>query len=399
MVSPEAPWPATTGGLVRIAEICNQMASHCDLTFVSPRRRDQRLPDDPRVRFVCPEVPAAGVVRRARALLEPTKPFHVSMYAQNAVADLVRRELAEHRYDLVYSHFFYYVGYIGDAGVRVVIDQQNVDRVYWRNKADHSQFPINLFARWNMRKTIAYESRLLSRIWGYVSVCDEDRQQTQTYARQHVKHFWVAPNGVDTRRFTPADARAIRPDAVTLGYLGSMDLQMNVEAVRRFCAVLLPQIRRALPGIDVTFLVIGRQPAPALTKLAETTPGLSFSGTVEDVVPWLHKLDILVCPLRIGAGTKLKVAEAMSCALPVVGSSLAFAGLPGRSGEHYIQADSDESFVSAVCRLVRDPGERADIGRKARELARMHLEWDAIGQQMAGELREALVNDRSALQP
>ena len=64
MVSPEAPWPATTGGLVRIAAICNQMARYCDLTFVSPRRPDQKLPDDPRVRFICPEVPAAGVVRR-----------------------------------------------------------------------------------------------------------------------------------------------------------------------------------------------------------------------------------------------------------------------------------------------------------------------------------------------
>jgi glycosyltransferase involved in cell wall biosynthesis len=333
------------------------------------------------------------VVLRGLALLDPSRPFHVALYSHNTLARLVRSELAERPYDLVYSHFLYHLGYVSDSSVRVVIDQQNVDRVYWGNKADNSPFPLNVFARWNMRKTIAYENRRLTRIWGYVSVCEEDRQQTLTYAQPSVKHFWVAPNGVDTRRFTPAEANPATGKEVTLGYLGSMDLQMNVEAVRRFCTALLPRIRHALPGMDVRFLAIGREPTAAIRRLAEATPGMSLSGTVEDVVPWLQKLDILVCPLRIGAGTKLKVAEAMSCGLPVIGSSMAFAGLPGESGEHYVRADSDDSFIPAVCRLARTPGERVRIGRNARELAQTHLEWDAIGQQIVGQIQEALVND------
>jgi glycosyltransferase involved in cell wall biosynthesis len=117
---------------------------------------------------------------------------------------------------------------------------------------------------------------------------------------------------------------------------------------------------------------------------------MTLSGTVGDVVPWLQKVTILVCPLRIGAGTKLKVAEAMSCALPVVGSPLAFAGLPGRSGEHYIRAENDEQFVAGVCRLATNPAERLVMGCKARVLTQAHLDWDAIGDRLADDISQGL---------
>ena len=393
MLSPEAPWPATTGGLGRIGGLLNHLATHCDVTFIAPRRPDQRPPDDPRIRFICPEVPAERALRRALALLDPSRPLHVAFYTRRVVADLVRQELAERRYDVVYSHFLYHLGYLGFTRVPVVVDTQNVDRVYWQNKADNSPFPVNLFAAWNTRKTIAYETRHLRRIWGYVSVSEEDREQTRQYASPTVKHFWVASNGVDTRRFVPGAEHSPATGTVTLGYLGSMDLQMNVEAVQRFSTALLPQIRQALPDFDIRFVAIGREPTPAIQALANATPGMSLSGTLPDVVPWLQKLDILVCPLRIGAGTKLKVAEAMSCALPVVGTSLAFAGLAGDSGTHYVKADTDDAFVAAVCRLAHSPLARAQMGRDARAFAERHLDWSAIGAQLAAQIGEALTDE------
>ena len=398
MLAPALPWPGTTGGLVRIAALTRQMARHFDVTFLSPRAPGQRLPGDLDVRFVCPEVRESIVVRRAVALLAPSRPFHVARYAHAEVRHAIRRELSEQRYDLVYGHFIYCLDDLPATNVPVVIDQQNVDREYWRNKADLSRFPVSAIAKWNARKTIAFENRHLSRIWGYVSVSDEDRERTRAYADRQVTHFWVAPNGVDTRRFAPAETPPRTGRELTLGYLGSMDLQMNVDAVVRFITRQLPRIRRALDGTTVKFLVIGSNPSSTVRKLADATAGVTLSGTVPDVVPWLQAVDILVCPLRIGAGTKLKVAEAMSCGLPVVGFPLAFAGLPGRSGEHFVRTDNDDGFVDAVCRLGGDPCERAALGAAARVLAATHLDWDAIGHRLAGEIGQAVINGRSAFQ-
>lgn len=389
MVSPAAPWPATTGGLVRIEAVLRQMARHFDLTFVSPRRRDQRLADDVPARFLCPPIGDPGNARRLLAAVDPVRPYHASFYSRRAIRSLVRAELASGAYDLAYSHFIYGVQYFRRCAVPVVVDQQNVDRVYWSNKAEHSGFPLGAYAGWNARRTIAYETRVLPDIWAYVSVSDEDREQTRAYAGGVARHFWVAPNGVDTTRFSPGAARA-DSGVITLGYLGSMDLQMNVDAVERFSRELLPRIREELRGVDVRLLVIGREPSPALRALAAADDGITLSGTVDDVVPWLRRVDVLVAPLRIGAGTKLKVAEAMACALPVVGTPLAFAGLPGRSGEHYVRAESGDEFVAAVCRLARRSDARLEMGQRARELTRQHLEWNAIGDRLAADIQDGL---------
>jgi polysaccharide biosynthesis protein PslH len=393
MVSPAAPWPATTGGLVRIAAVFRQMARHFDVTFVSPQVRDRTLPDDLRARFVPAPIGDPGAARKALALFDPSRPYHAAMYARPQIERILRRELAG-EYDVIYSHFIYGVQYFSDGRVPLVVDQQNVDREYWSNKADHSRFPLNVYAAWNTRRTVRYESRMLRRIWGYVSVSDQDRQRTRAYAAGHVQHFWVAPNGVDTRRFVP-HRRPGPPNQLTLGYLGSMDLQMNVDAVRRFCVELLPRIQAALPRLDVRFVVIGRAPAPSLRTVARETPGMSLTGTIDDVVPWLQKVDILVSPLRMGAGTKLKVAEAMACGLPVVGSPLAFAGIPGRSGEHYVCVERDLDFVHAVCRLAEHAAEREAVGRAARALTQRALDWDIIGDRLAEDIRAGLAHRSS----
>lgn len=393
MLSPTAPWPATTGGLVRIAALLDQMARHFDVTFIAPRRPDQVVPTLAPAEFICPALADASVGRRVRAAADWSRPFHAALYRRPEVARLVHGELARGGYSVVYSHFIYGLDYLADSSVPVVVDQQNVDRLYWRNKAEQSSFPMNTFARWNVSRTIAFEKRFLQKIWAYVSVSDDDREQTQRYAQPRVKHFWVGPNGVDTRRFIPRTPARRADAALTLGYLGSMDLQMNVDAVRRFCAILLPRIRARLHDIDVRFLVIGRNPSAAIQALADETVGMSLSGTVDDVVPWLQQVDIVVCPLRIGAGTKLKVAEAMSCGLPVVGSSLALVGVPGCPGEAYVRADHDDSFVEAVCRLARAPDDRTAIGANARRVAERHLEWTVIGHALASEITAALMSE------
>ena len=374
---------------MRIEGVLRQMARHFDLTVIAPAG-PAAAPQGIRATFVAPPVRVNARLRSLGALVDPARPYHVSFYSRPEVARAVNAELQRNRYDLIYSHFIYGLEYV-DGRIPVVVDQQNVDRDYWQNKADLSRFPLNAFFHWNTRKTIRYEMAGLKRVWAYVSVSEEDRERTRRYASPSVPHFFVAGNGVDTTRFVPGSASSAA-GTLTLGYLGSMDLQMNVDAVQRFCTALLPRIRSELRGIDVRLVVIGRRPAASIRRLAARIPGMTLTGTVADVVPWLQRLSLLVSPLRIGAGTKLKVSEALACGIPVVGTSLAFAGVPGVSGEHFVRADDDQEFVSAVCRLARDPSARDVMGRRAREVAVEHLDWDRIGDRLSEDIRRALAD-------
>jgi glycosyltransferase involved in cell wall biosynthesis len=234
---------------------------------------------------------------------------------------------------------------------------------------------------------------MLPRLWAYVSVSDEDRERTVAYAGATVKNFWVAPNGVDTARIRPRPPGRSSDGKIVLGYLGSLDLSMNADAVRWFCARLLPRIRARLADVDVEFIGIGRNPTHRLRRLASRERGISFSGTVPDVVPWLQSVDILVCPIRMGAGTKLKVAEAMACGLPVIGSPPALAGAPGQDREHFFRAEDDDAFVEAACDLAASPQRRLAVGQAARQMAEERLSWGRIADNLADDIANALSRD------
>jgi glycosyltransferase involved in cell wall biosynthesis len=168
-----------------------------------------------------------------------------------------------------------------------------------------------------------------------------------------------------------------------------------VSAAQHLYAELLPRIRAALPGVRFRLLLVGRDPVEGLRAAAKRDAGIELTGTVPDVRPYLRQMDVFVAPLQIGAGTKLKVLEAMASGLPVVGTDIALLGLAGQDGTHYRRANDDASFVQAVCQLAQQPDERQRMGRAARELVEASYGWAAITENLANGLLAALAERRA----
>jgi glycosyltransferase involved in cell wall biosynthesis len=391
MLSPSLAWPSTTGGQVRIAEVAMRLAQHFNVTFMSPRYHGELLPHFDNIKCVCPDAGRPGLITRLRALLNPFLPYHTAICRNHSFSEAIRLELQSQPYDVIYSHFIHPLICLPPRfSAHLVVDQHNVDRDYWQNKVSLNAGLMKLFCRWNRQRTVMFENSSFQNIWAYVSVSNEDRAGTMSYAHPHVKHFWCAPNGVDTQKYKPASTPAIAKDGIVLGYLGSMDLPMNTHAVTSFAVSILPLIRARLTDLKTEFLVIGRNPAASIRNLADGMPGIRLSGTVDDVAPWLRQVDILVAPIQMGAGTKLKVVEALACGIPVVGTSPALAGLPGKADVHYLRADDNESFADSVCALAHSPDRRRSLGNAARELAEEYLSWDRIVNDLAQNIEEVL---------
>lgn len=117
---------------------------------------------------------------------------------------------------------------------------------------------------------------------------------------------------------------------------------------------------------------------------------MEVTGTVPDIRPWLRKADIFAAPLTEGAGTKLRVVEAMATGLPVVGTDLALRGLKGQDGVHYLRANDDDSFARCVATLGASLPQRAKMGMRARQLVEENFTWGRITACLANELEAAL---------
>ncbi|MBK9091422.1 MAG: glycosyltransferase [Anaerolineae bacterium] len=395
MMSPACPIPAQTGGLVRIERILSGLAQYHSITFVAPfepsekyslQELTQQLPGNAVL------VPTARptAIRKFRSVLS-IYPYHVSLYNEPKIASIVSRLLETEQYSLIYLHFLYTLSYIPRAvQIPVVVDQQNVDRVYWMRKASSpgGRIAWRLAAGLNLYKTIWFENRILHRVSGYVSVSELDRKKTMVYASSRVPYFLVAPNGVDCQyhrqRFSHANGRHI-----VLGFFGSLDLALNQDAARILCCDILPLVRAQSPDHDFSVLLIGRNPPASIQRLAANDPSIRVTGTVEDVRPFLEQVDVLVLPLREGAGTKLRTLEAMATGLPIVGTPLAFEGIDGLvDGLTALVAKDVHMFVSAILGLVQKPETRSAIGMNARCLVEQKFSWQSITERLAADLND-----------
>jgi glycosyltransferase involved in cell wall biosynthesis len=180
----------------------------------------------------------------------------------------------------------------------------------------------------------------------------------------------VVSIGVDHARF-----RRSRPGATNaLVFSGIMSYGPNEDAALVLLEQVFPLVRSAVP--DAELFIVGRDPSRRLRARAAGTPGVTVTGFVPDVRPWLERAAVAAVPMRQGSGVQNKVLEAMAMELPVVTTSLVSAGLRVAGGEApVVVADEVREFAEAVVKLLAQEQERARLAAAGRRFVEEHYDW------------------------
>ena len=122
---------------------------------------------------------------------------------------------------------------------------------------------------------------------------------------------------------------------------------------------IFPRLRAQMP--ELTLALVGDRPPPELLLCAGER--VAVPGRAQDLGSYLDAAAVVIVPLRIGGGMRVKVVETLAAGKALVASRLAVAGLDVRDREHVILAETDEEFTQAARWLLEHPDERARAGR------------------------------------
>jgi polysaccharide biosynthesis protein PslH len=150
-------------------------------------------------------------------------------------------------------------------------------------------------------------------------------------------------------------------DADTVSFIGRMDYYPNQECMQRFCAQTWPLLKARRPGMKL--LIVGADPSPAIRDLGRL-PGVTVTGSVPDVRPYIRGSALMVAPLAIARGTQNKILEAMAMGVPVVTSRAAAGGVDATAPEHFLVADTPAEIADAILHIVGNPAERARLAER-----------------------------------
>lgn len=146
-------------------------------------------------------------------------------------------------------------------------------------------------------------------------------------------------------------------------FVGDLSRTENQDAVRWFVRSSWPIIRAVVP--DAIFIVAGAGPPADL--LAGPVTGVEITGWVDDLTAVYKRARVSVAPLRLGAGFKFKVVQAMAHGLPVVATSVAADGFAEIGGLEMLAAvdDSAHGIAAGCITMLKDHTRASEIGRRA----------------------------------
>ena len=160
----------------------------------------------------------------------------------------------------------------------------------------------------------------------------------------------------------------------TLVFTGAMDYWANVDAVEWFAHNVFPVIRAQIPLVD--FYIVGSRPTARVMALAASS-GITVTGLVKDIRPYIAHASLVVVPLRIARGIQNKVLEAMSMEKTVIVSPQAAEGICALHGQELFVEKNERDFAHRAIAQIKS-GPNVIMGRAARTRVLENYSWKKI---------------------
>lgn len=306
-------------------------------------------------------------------------PYAVSRFASGKVRDRLRRFIFATRPDVVVCDFLdAAINFPKRLPVPSVLFQHNVESEIWRRRAEtESSLLKKQILKREYSKMLRYERAMVAKFDRVIAVSEHDRSLMSRWV--DASRIEVVPTGVNLSQFQSTDQ--CNSSSRLVLFFGAMDWEPNIDAVEYFCATVWPSVIAKVP--DARFRIVGRNPDARVRKLQGSN--IEVSGSVPSVVSHLRDAAVVVVPLRIGGGTRLKVYEAMAAGKAVVSTAIGAEGLDINPGRDIWIADEPREIAYAVTQLLYDGELRGRFGRAAAKQA-TRFDWSAV----AGKFRQVL---------
>ena len=396
VLTPRLPWPLDDGGRIVLWQGLWAAARDHDVTLVSfVARGTERdpLPDPLRAvtaRVVrVPHRPPALPIALVQGLLGRW-PYTLARYQDAAFARAVRDAVATTRPEYALVNHLHLAPYVEALGqVPMVLRAHNVEHAWMqRIVSSLGARPAVVYARAQARRLRCAERDLCGR--AALTLAMQEGEAAVLRALAPGARVRTVPIGVDLSRFREPSPAA--PPIVLLP--GSFAWAPNVDGALRFLAEGWPRIRAATPAARLR--IAGKGPPPRLREAAERA-GATLAANVPSMEDEFAAATVVVVPLWVGAGARVKVVEAMAARVPVAATPLAVEGLALEPELHYSVADDAASLGDRVAALLGDPAERLRLSATGRALAEARWSIQAAARLQSAFIAEAIVTAEASL--
>jgi len=360
------PFPPDRGDRIRAYQIIRHLAQRHRLSLAAVSDYPPPLTDVQALQALCASVDVVCVNRRRRqavaaCYLPTTVPLTLPQFSSGALKARIAHRLATEAFDLVFVSCSAMAPYVLSVDMPPkVVDFIDADSQKWLDYARSTSSPMKA-VYWREGILLRrYERRVAERC-AHAFVASEREAEIIRRIAPGVPVTTI-PIGVSV-----ASAARSAPDSRKLVFTGVMDYWPNVDAMVHFVRDVFPAIRARVPGSEL--VIVGQSPARAVRRLGRCA-GVTVTGRVTDVTPYLEPAAVFVAPMRIARGVQTKILGAMAMGVPVVCTTPGLEGIGAVPGKDLLVGDTVDQFVAQTVSLLLDRERREAVRRSAVEFVR-----------------------------
>lgn len=383
------PWPARSGGRVREAQLLQRLAAYFDIEVVAVSKVpefDRRHVGEATCHGVHARVFAARAGNGDKA--GPLTRRHATPAARDYLAGSLR-----HGAMVVHVEGHYLLGLLPEwVQPTVILVEHNVESTLFEQRATQCPEPAERATLlWEGARTRRDELTAWRRVRIVGAVTDDDADAIRGAVPD--ADVRCLPNGADHLSTESDPLDTARRESARLLFVADLGYEPNRYAARLLVAEIFPQVLRRCP--DATLAIVGSDPPEWLVTAASHQPRVTVTGWVPDVAPWLDAAHVVVCPLTVGGGVKMKILEALARGCAVVATPIALQGLRDLPPGAVVECSDAPALADACVQLLTCAQERGRQRARAGQAARCLPSWDLAAETLANTWSELAATARA----
>ena len=292
-------------------------------------------------------------------------PFGIYKYESKQMRDVIAKKIKENDYDIIYFdhlQMYKYFNSFDRKNVKFVLDQHNSEsEIVYRTYQNSNNFLKKIFLNIEYNKIRKVEKKALSDVDKIYALSEND-VESMKHLNVNLKNFSVIPIGVIDNGII--NKKEDKNKKLTLMFIGTLTWNPNNQGILWFVRNVIPKLNES--GIEYDLYIVGKNPSDELKELCESYNNIFVTGYVNDVDEMYVKSDVMVVPLFVGSGQRVKIIESFSKGIPVISTSIGAEGLDCITDYNVVIADTDIEFVDSL-RKMSDETFRKKIASNARK--------------------------------
>jgi len=375
VLSPKPPWPPHDGGAVATMRCIEGLAAGGAIVSVLAMRTEKHgagsgpSSQPPAFLQYYDTVAVDTRIRPARMLANLVfsgEPYDLQRFRSKHYSEALHSLLLRERFDIIQCEgllFSYYIDEIRSiTNTPLIFRAHNVEHRIRKMMAELATVPVEKDYLKILARRLQKREMLASKQFdAIIPISEPDLQWFKSAAPD--KPMMLSETGATLSELVSEHVDT----SMRVGFIGALNWQPNLDGLKWFITGVWPRVLRSLP--DATLHIAGRGASPN-AKNRTAGKNVFLEGEVEDANRFVGSMTVMIAPLFAGSGLRMKIIEAMSLGKTVVATPVAAEGLPVEDHRELLIGTDAVSFSDALISGLSDPGLRASIGARARELVR-----------------------------